>query len=442
MTVAIERQIQSESNAIAKAKSEVSLSTSLALLKRQLKSDGFSSFEDLAEAIYQHKQLQVEAGLYSQDKFTLFGSDSEAQLVCPSTGTLHQCIIWCINHYTGLNRNQKIIDQVCEAVKKFGTGSGTSAISGGMSSLHKEAERRLASLVGKESALLFPTGYTTNLGVISALPGNNDFLLFDREAHASIIDGVKLSGKKFASFKHNSVEDLEKKLKKYRNNYENLIVIVESAYSMSGDLAPLGEIVQLKKKYNFHLYVDEAHTFGFYGHQGAGFCHQLGVTEEVDFIMSTLSKSTASIGGFIACKSKYIPLLEWSANSYLFQACLTPGDAAAILASLDELAANPELIAQLHQKNSYMRQKLTGMGFDLGHSQSPIVPIFIPDPDILHAFNRDLFAAGIFSIAIVYPGVKPSEGRIRFILNASHTYENIDRTLDVLEKLGQQYRLI
>lgn len=442
MTLSIERQHQTPSNAIAPAKTPVSLSTSIGLLKRQLKSEGISSFEDIAAAIYQHKQLQVEAGLYSYDKFTLEGSKGETQLVCPSTGTLHHCIVWCINHYTGLNRNQKIIDQVCEAVQKFGTGSGTSALSGGMSSLHKEAERRLASLVGKESALLFPTGYSTNLGVISALPGTNDFLLFDREAHASIIDGIKLSGKKFASFKHNSVADLEKKLQKYRHQYENVIVIVESAYSMSGDLAPLKEIVQLKQKYNFHLYVDEAHTFGFYGHQGAGYCQQLGVTEEVDFIMSTLSKSTASIGGFIACKSKYIPLLQWSANSYLFQACLTPGDAAAILASLDELAANPELIAQIHQKNSYMREKLTGMGFDLGHSQSPIIPIFIPEPETLQAFNRDLLSEGIYSVAVIYPVVKPSEGRIRFILNASHTYENIDRTLYVLEKLGKKYRLI
>lgn len=440
MTVAKEREVQILGN--ADNQNENDLSISLGLLKRQLNQSGVDDFEEVADALYKHKQLQIKAGFYSQDKFTLSGSHSEAQLVCPSTGKTKDCIIWCINHYTGLNRSQKVIDSVCETVRKFGTGSGTSAISGGMCSLHKEAERRIASLVGKESALLFPTGYTTNLGVISSLPGINDFLLFDREAHASIIDGVRLSGRKFASFKHNSVEDLESKLKKYRDSYKNLFVIVESAYSMSGDVAPLKEIVELKKKYNFHLYVDEAHTFGFYGEKGAGYCNELGVTREVDFIMSTLSKSTASIGGFVACKSKYLPMIEWSTNSFLFQACLTPGDAAAILASLDELALHPELIASLHEKNRYMRKKLTQMGFDLGESQSPIIPLFIPDPETLINFNRDLYAQGVFSIAIVYPIVKPSEGRIRFILNTSHSYESIDKTVNILCELGIKYGII
>ncbi len=440
MTVAKEHQINILSN--TSSENESDLSISLALLKRQLNQSGIDDFEQVAHILYKHKQLQIQADFYSQDKFTLEGSHSEAQLVCPSTGKITDCIIWCINHYTGLNRSQKVIDRVCETVQKFGTGSGTSAISGGMSSLHKEAERRLASLVGKESALLFPTGYTTNLGVISSLPGINDFLLFDREAHASIIDGVKLSGRKFASFNHNSVDDLERKLKKYRGNYKNIFVIVESAYSMSGDVAPLKEIVELKNKYNFYLYVDEAHTFGFYGEKGAGYCNELGVTSEVDFIMSTLSKSTASIGGFIACKSKYLPMIEWSANSFLFQACLTPGDVTAILASLDELAEHPELIAELHQKNRYMREKLTQVGFDLGESQSPIIPLFIPDPDTLINFNRDLYTQGVFSIAIVYPIVKPSEGRIRFILNASHSYQSIDKTVNILSSLGTKYGII
>ena len=311
-----------------------------------------------------------------------------------------------------------------------------------MSAIHKAVEHKIANLLGKERALLFPTGYTTNLGVISALPGKNDLLLFDREAHASMIDGVRLSGRKFASFQHNSVADLERKLKRYRDRYENIIVIVESAYSMSGDLAPLTEIVELKHRYHFHLYVDEAHTFGFYGDRGAGYCQQLGLTNEVDFIMSTLSKATASVGGFIACQEKYIPLLEWSANPFIFQACLPPGDAAAILASLDELAENPSLIATLHGKNAYMRQRLVTLGFDLGGSKSPIIPIFIEDAEQLLQFNKDLFEHGIFSVSVVYPAVKPKEGRIRLILNASHTYEQIDRTVEVLEHLGKQYGLI
>lgn len=416
--------------------------TPIALLKKQLNAEGINGFEAVAEALYQQKQRQTQLGVYSQDRYTLKGSDCEAIVISPSTNQAINCILWCVNHYTGLNRNPRVIQKVADAVHQYGTGSGTSALSGGMSMLHKKVETRLANLVGKERALLFPTGYTTNLGVISALPGKHDLLLFDREAHASMIDGVKLSGRKFASFQHNSVTDLERKLKRYRDRYENIIVIVESAYSMSGDLAPLVEIVKLKHRYNFHLYVDEAHTFGFYGDQGAGYCQQLGLTNEVDFIMSTLSKATASVGGFIACQEKYIPLLECSANPFLFQACLPPGDAAAILASLDELAFKPHLMTTLHEKNAYMRQRLTALGFDLGQSQSPIIPIFIEDPERLLPFNKELFEHGVFSVSVVYPAVKPKEGRIRLILNACHTYEQIDRTLEILASLGKQYGLI
>ncbi|MGF1521383.1 MAG: aminotransferase class I/II-fold pyridoxal phosphate-dependent enzyme [Leptolyngbyaceae cyanobacterium] len=416
--------------------------TPLASLKKQLNADGVHSFEAIAEALHQQKQRQVQLGVYSQDRYTLEGSGCEATVVSPSTGKAINCILWCINHYTGLNRNPTVIQKVSDAVHQYGTGCGTSALSGGMSAIHKAVETKIASLVGKERALLFPTGYTTNLGVISALPGKHDLLLFDREAHASMIDGIKLSGRKFASFQHNSVVDLERKLKRYRDRYENIIVIVESAYSMSGDLAPLAAIVELKHQYNFHLYVDEAHTFGFYGDRGAGYCQQLGLTDEVDFIMSTLSKATASVGGFIACQEKYIPLLEWSANPFIFQACLPPGDAAAISASLDELAENPNLISDLHEKNVYMRQRLTGLGFDLGQSKSPIIPIFVEDPERLLRFNKDLFEHGIFSVSVVYPAVKPQEGRIRLILNACHTYEQIERTLVILEFLGDRYGLI
>lgn len=414
----------------------------LALLKKQLNGNGVHSFEAIADALYRQKQQQQQLGVYSQDRYTLEGSDCEALVVSPATGEAIRSILWCVNHYTGLNRHPRVIQKVAEAVHQYGTGAGTSALSGGMSTLHKAVQSRPARLVGKEDALLFPTGYTTNLGVLSALPGKNDLVLFDREAHASMIDGVKLAGCKFASFHHNSVADLERKLKRYRDRYENVLVVVESAYSMSGDLAPLADIVTLKHRYGFHLYVDEAHTFGFYGDRGAGYCQQLGLTDEVDFIMSTLSKATAAVGGFIACHKKYIPLLEWSAHSFLFQACLPPGDAAAVLAALDELAANPQLSASLHSKNAYMRQRLSALGFDLGTSQSPIIPIFIADSEQLLAFNKDLFEQGVFSVSVVYPAVKPTEGRIRLILNASHTYDHIDRTVDILARVGLKHGLI
>ncbi len=392
--------------------------------------------------MYDHINRQIEHGVYSNDRYTEFGSDVAGTIVSESSNSKNECILWCINHYLGLNRNENVIEKVCEAVKKFGTGCGTSAVSGGMSSLHKAVELKLKNLIGKESVMLFPTGYTANLGFLSAFPGKNDLILFNRESHASLIDGIKMSGKKWIPFKHNNLEDLEAKFQKYSPDFENTFVVVESAYSMSGDLAPLKEIIELKQKYKFFLYVDEAHTFGIYGRNGSGYCSKLGIVDDVDFIAATLSKATASIGGFIATKSKYLPLLQWRANTYVFQACLTPPDAAAILASLEEIENNPEMIERLHQNNRYMRQKLTSMGFDLGTSQSPIIPIFMSDEDKMLSFNKELFARGIFSVTLFYPIVKPKEGRIRFILSASHTKEQIDKTVNILYELGIKYDLI
>jgi glycine C-acetyltransferase len=414
------------------------VATPLISYMKQLESQGITDIETICDHLYDHHTRQIELGLYSNGRYTQSGSDVQAKVISQS-GTTDECILWCINHYLGLNRNQNVINKVCQAVQEYGTGCGTSALSGGMSSLHKQVESKIKNLIGKESVLLFPTGYSANLGCLSAIPGKNDLIIFDRECHASIIDGVKLSGKKWISFKHNDWQDLQKKLVKYRRNHDNIFVVVESAYSMSGDVAPLREIINLKEKYKFLLYVDEAHTFGIYGKNGAGYCSHLGVVEQVDFIAATLSKATASIGGFVATKSKYIPLIQWRANSYTFQACLTPGDAAAILASLEEIENNPQLIASLHEKNQYMRQRLTSLGFNLGQSVSPIIPVFIPDQEKLLSFNKELYEQGIFSVSIFYPVVKPHEGRIRFILSAAHTKEQIDKTVDALYELKNKY---
>ncbi|MBF2065455.1 MAG: pyridoxal phosphate-dependent aminotransferase family protein [Calothrix sp. C42_A2020_038] len=409
---------------------------------KQLESQGLTDIEEICDYLYEHYVQQVDQGLYSNGRYIERGSDVKAKVSTALGDSSQECILWCINHYLGLNRNQKVIDKVCKAVQEYGTGSGTSALSGGMSTLHKQVEHKLQQLIGKESVLLFPTGFTANLGCLSALPGKNDIIIFDRECHASIIDGIKLSGKKWVTFKHNNLHDLEQKLSKYQGDYENIFVVVESAYSMSGDLAPLQEIVLLKQKYKFLIYVDEAHTFGIYGTNGAGYCSHLNLVENIDFIVASLSKAIASIGGFVAMKSKYIPLLHWRANAYTFQTCLTPGDAAAILASLEEIENNSRLINSLHKNNQYMRQHLKNLGFDLGTSQSPIIPIFIPDVEKLQAFNKELYSRGIFSVSIFYPVVKPHEGRIRFTLSTTHTKEHIDTTVKVLHELGLKHGVI
>jgi len=290
--------------------------------------------------------------------------------------------------------------------------------------------------------LLFSTGFTANAGTISALcKGSETFIIIDKDSHASIIEGCKASNSKFIPFRHNSVEDLERKLKQYSPKQANTLVVVESAYSMEGDIAPLREIVELKKKYNFLLYVDEAHTFGFYGENGAGLCNELGIADDVDFIMTTLSKSTASIGGIIATSKEFASFLRWS-SAYLFQAAIPPADAVVVDACLDLIQNDPKIAESLWEKTNYFRKKLVKLGFDVGKSVNPIVPVFVRDYKILKLMERELFENKVFVVAISYPAVGTLEGRFRFILNNSHTTKDIDDLIKILCELGLKYNLI
>ena len=404
-----------------------------------LKAEDISDIEERADIIQAFLEKDIQKGIgNAYDRYLEHGASTTAQVVTVYPKTSKECIMWTVNHYLSLNRNETVIEKAHQAMRLFGTGCGTSAVSCGMNALHKEIETRVARFVGKEQAVLFPTGFTANMGAISCLVGERDLILLDGECHSSIINGCKLTNAKKIVFKHNDLSDLEKKLKKYIGSFENVFVIVESAYSMSGDVSPLKEIVALKKTHQFYLYVDEAHTFGFYGDKGQGYCYEQGVTDDVDFIMSTLSKATASIGGFLASKRKYCALVRWT-PTYMFQACLTPQDAGVILACLDEIENHPEMIKELHEKNQYMRNLLKAKKFNLGQSQSPIIPIMIPSPMKLLMVVDDLCREGIYSTPILYPAVAKHEGRIRLILNLAHTKEQIDYTVDTLEKICKKH---
>ncbi|RNC28783.1 MAG: putative pyridoxal phosphate-dependent acyltransferase [Candidatus Dichloromethanomonas elyunquensis] len=407
-----------------------------------LREENITDLENKAQYVHNFIEKENKSIGNAYDRYLENGPSTFMNVVTEHSGVKKECILWCVNHYLSLNRNSNVIEKACNAMRQFGTGCGTSASSCGMTSLHKNIEQKLAKMVEKEKAILFPTGFTTNLGSISYLVGNKDLIIFDRECHSSIINGIKLSkAKKWISFKHNNVTDLEIKLQKFKDSFENIFVIVESAYSMSGDLSPLQEITRLKKIHKFYLYVDEAHTFGIYGEKGQGYCYEQEVSDKVDFIISTLSKATASIGGFFAANEKYCSLLKWS-DPYAFQACLTPADAAVILASLEEIENNPLLIQELHAKNSYMRDLLISKEFNLGNSRSPIIPIFIEDHNKLRMVVNELYLQGIYSTPIVFPGVKINEGRIRFILNYGHTKEQIDYTVEALEKVCKKHQII
>ena len=414
----------------------------LGKVRNDLMRQGVTDVSVVADTLQRVKEEQAEAHLFASDLYTEQGSDTQVSIVSGTTGIARECIVWSLNLYLGLNRSPEVIDKTRAAVGRFGTGSGTSAPSGGLSALHHEIEARVAGMVGKQKAIVYSTGYAANLGALSALPGPKDLVILDREAHSSMLDGVKLSQKKWITFRHNDVEDLAAKLERLTPLHENVFVVVESAYSMSGDLSPLREIAALKAKHRFFLYVDEAHTFGFYGEGGRGYCHEQGVSDRVDFIMSTFSKATASVGGFIAADEKYCTLLQATSTPYIFQACLSPPDAATILASLDEIQTNPRHAATLHENNRYMRGQLLERGFDLGSSRSPVIPVYVPDLEKLYALCARLYVDGIFSVPVVFPAVGVEEGRIRFIVNATHTRAQIDRTVELLTRRARELGVV
>lgn len=413
-------------------------------LLMKFKRDGERDIELISTAMEDLRQKQIAEGIFSFDCFTDRGSDTQSRLALEHGGESRECSIWSVNHYLGLNRHPYVIQKSSEALHAFGTGCGTSAISGGMNALHKQIEHKLQQWLSAEAIMLFPTGFTANMGLLAAICQAGDHVLIDDESHASIRDGIRLSpARKWVSFAHNSIADIEAKLIAARDSGSGRsIVVVESAYSMSGDICPLKQLVALKDKYEFLLMVDEAHSFGLYGEHGAGLCQQEGVLDKVDFLTSTFSKATASIGGFVATKSRYVSYLQWSSNAFAFQACFSPADAGTILAAMEVLETDDSIVARLHANNRYMRQRLKAIGFDLGHSESPIIPVYIPNTQKLMRVCFELFKGGVFSVPIGYPMVREHEGRIRFIVNANHTRAQIDATCDLLGKLAASYDLL
>lgn len=413
----------------------------IGLVRKDCLDQGIVRISEVAQNYHSLKTSQSRSGVWCYDNYTETGSHSFGLVKSTAHAAEKDCIIWPINHYLGLNRYPKVIEAGVAAFRAYGTGCGTSAMSGGHSHLHKSLEERLAVWLGKEAALLFPTGYSANLGAISGLSkGPSTFVIFDRDCHASIIDGIKLSGSKYIPFRHNDCDDLDRKLAKYSNQYENVIVIVESIYSMTGEEAPLQRICELKRQYSFYLFVDEAHSFGLFPERTL--VKKYGLDDQIDFVMTTLSKSTGSIGGVVATSKEFKTFLQVEANAYLFQAAIPPSDVAAIIAAMDVIEANPSITSSLWQKTEYMRKSLKEIGFDIGSGTSPIIPVYIRNSDILLKMGQDMFNEGIFTTSVAYPVVKHSDVRFRFILNDSHSYHQIDETLRVIKKLGQYYGVI
>lgn len=345
------------------------------------------------------------------------------------------------NSYLGLTNHPKIKEAAKAAVEKFGTGCAGSRFLNGTLEIHLELEEALAQLVKKDAVLLYSTGFQVNLGVISGLVGKGDYVLADKSDHASIVDGCMLSQGEFIRFPHQDMDALEKRLQNIPLDAGKLIV-VDGVFSMEGDIVKLPEAVKLAKKYNSALMIDDAHSIGVLGEKGSGTSSHFGLTNEVDLIMGTFSKSLASLGGFIASDYQTIDYLKHNSRALIFSASMSPANAAAVRAALDIMVNEPERIQQLWHNTARMRDGLQSLGFNLGLSQTPILPIYCKSLLNTFKFTRRLQDEGIFVNPVVSPAVPPGQELIRISLMATHTDKQIDFALEILGKVGKELGII
>jgi 8-amino-7-oxononanoate synthase len=344
------------------------------------------------------------------------------------------------NNYLGLTIHPKVRQAAIDAIREYGTSCTGSRFANGTLAMHHELEDKLAEYVGKEKALVFSTGYQTNLGTISALIGKGDVVITDRDDHASIIDGCRLALGRMKRFRHNDVADLERVLKSCPEEAGKL-VIVDGVFSMGGDIAPLPEIIPPCKEYGAGLMVDDAHSMGVLG-GGRGTAAHFGVTDDVDLIMGTFSKSFASIGGFIAGDEPTIHWIQHFGRSLIFSASLPAPNVAAVLAALEVMKTEPERVERVNAIGERMRQGYRELGFDIGESQTPIIPIIIGDQMAAIMMWKALFDTGVYTNVSLPPAVPADKSLLRTSYMATHTDEQMDRVLEIFEKVGKEQEVI
>jgi 8-amino-7-oxononanoate synthase len=354
------------------------------------------------------------------------------------------CIMVGSNNYLGLVNHPKVKQAAADAAMKYGSGCTGSRFLNGTLDLHLELERRLAKFMHKETALVFSTGFQTNLGAISCMASKNDAIIIDRQVHACIVDGTRLSYGKVYKFAHNDMEDCERVVANVRNinGRGGMLIVVDGVFSMEGDIINLPELVKIAKKYNARLMVDDAHSIGVLGPTGAGTAEHFGLTDDVDLIMGTFSKSFASLGGFIAGDFQVVDYIKHFARSLIFSASITPSSAAAVLAALDIIEAEPERREHLWRNARKMQEGFRRMGLDIGHTETPVVPIVVGEDLETFAFWKDLFDNGVFTNPVISPAVPPGRGLIRTSYTATHTEEQLDKVLEVMERVSRKRGLI
>lgn len=386
-------------------------------------------------ALYQEPQRVKALGVYPYFRAIESEQDTEVRMHGK------RVLMFGSNSYLGLTNHPKIKEASIEAIKKYGTGCAGSPFLNGTLDIHIELEEKLADFVGKEKAIVYSTGFHTNIGVIPTIVGRGDYIIGDELNHASIVEGRRLSFATYMKYRHNDMESLETVLKKIP--YESIkLIVMDGVFSMEGDVAKLPAIVELAEKYNASVYVDEAHSLGVFGEGGRGICNHFGLTDRVDLIMGTFSKSLATIGGFIATDADTINFLKHHSRSYIFSASISPAATASVIAALDVIKQEPERIKNLWEITHYSLEAFRSLGFEIGPTETPIIPLYIRDNDKTFIITQELYEQGIFVNPVIPPACSPDDTLIRFSLMATHTKAQIDEAVEKLTKTFRKYGII
>ena len=349
---------------------------------------------------------------------------------------------FCSNNYLGLANHPKLREAAKKAIEEWGVGPAAVRTIAGTMSLHLELERKLAQFKGCEDAISFQSGFKANLATIPALVGEGDVIFSDELNHASIIDGCRLSRAKIVRYKHCDPADLEAKIRQEQGNYRRGIIITDGVFSMDGDIAPLPEIVGIAEKYNLMTMVDDAHGEGVLGRGGRGIVDHFGLHGRVDVEIGTLSKAFGVVGGYVAGKKKVVEWLRQRGRPFLFSSAMTPADVAACIAAVDILEESTELVDKLWENTRYFKSEMRRLGFDIGQSVTPITPVMLGEAPLAQEFSRRLFENGVFAMAIGYPTVPKGKARIRVMISAVHSREDLDRGLEAFAKVGKELGVI
>lgn len=347
----------------------------------------------------------------------------------------------CANNYLGFANHPRLKEAAIQALTEYGVGPAAVRTIAGTQKLHVELEEKLAQFKGVEAAISFQSGFISNQAVIPTLTGAEDVIFSDELNHASIIDGTRLSKAKIVRYAHNNVADLEDKIKN-ETAVRRRLIITDGVFSMDGDVAPLPDIVAIAEKYDALTMVDDAHGEGVLGKAGRGIADHFDLHGRVDIEIGTMSKAFGVVGGYVAGKKKIVDYLRQRARPFLFSSAVTPADVAACIAAVDILTESDELVAKLWQNTAYFKEKLKALGFDLGESVTPITPVMIGDTARAHAFSKQLFETGIFAMAITFPTVPKGKERLRIMMSATHSTEDLNFAIGAFEKAGKELKII